>query len=75
MISFYSSEVKRFQSEKPGSGKDVINRFINNDPKKLAGQENSRRSRPWETIEIREERIAPIIYRPFTRQWLYFSRD
>ena len=36
MINFYNSEVERFQSEKPGSGKDVINRFVNNDPKKIS---------------------------------------
>ena len=75
MIDSYNSEVERFQSEKPGSGKDIINKFINNDPKKIS----------WTTalkadlsrgklLEFGEGRIVPAMYRPFTREWLYFSR-
>ena len=36
MISFYNSEVERFQSEKLGNDKDTINRFINNNPGKIS---------------------------------------
>ena len=75
MISFYNTEVERFQSEKPGSGKDVINRFINNDSKKIswtrALKADLDRGR---LLEFEEGRIAPVMYRPFTREWLYFSR-
>ena len=75
MISFYNSEVERFRSEKPGSGKDVINRFINNDPKKISWTGNLKADLSrGKLLEFGEGRITPSIYRPFTRQWLHFSR-
>ena len=75
MISFYNSEVERFQSEKPGSGKDVINRFINNDPKKISWTRALKADfSRGKLLEFGEGRIVPAMYRPFTREWLYFSR-
>ena len=79
MIGFYNSEVARFQSEKPGSGKEkeekVINRFINNDPKKISWTVNLKAYLRQENfLAFDEGRIAPAMYRPFTRHWLYFSR-
>ena len=75
LINFYNSEVERFQSEKPGSGKDVINRFINNDPQKISWSENLKADLArGKLLKFDGERIALSIYRPFTRQCLYFSR-
>ena len=75
MIDFYNSEVERFQSEKPGSGKDVINRFINNDPKKISWTRALKADLGrGKLLEFGEGRITPTMYRPFTREWLYFSR-
>ena len=76
IIGFYNSEVKRFQSERPGHGNDTINRFINNDPKRISWTVNLKASLVREKpLDLEEGRIAQIIYRPFVRQWLYFSRQ
>ena len=75
MIGSYNSEVERFQSEKPGSGKDIINKFINNDPKKISWTRALKADLSrGKLLEFGEGRIVPAMYRPFTREWLYFSR-
>ncbi len=75
MISFYNSEIERFQSESPSSGKDFINRFINNDPKKISWSDNLKSELArGKLLKFDEGQTVPSIYRPFTRQWLYFSQ-
>ena len=75
MIGSYNSEVERFQSEKLGNDKDTINRFININPRKISWSENLKAGLGrGKLLEFDEGRIAPSIYRPFTRQWLHFSR-
>ncbi len=75
MIGSYNSEVERFQSEKLGNDKDTINRFININPGKISWSENLKGDLGrGKLLEFDEGRIAPSIYRPFTRQWLHFSR-
>ena len=75
MINFYNSEVERFQDEKPGSDKDTINQFVNNDPKKFSWTVNLKTDLGREELlDFVEGRSAPAMYRPFTRQRLYFSR-
>ena len=76
MIGFYNSEVERFQSERPGIGKDAINLFVNNDRKKISWTRALKANLGRETLmEYDAGRIALALYRPFTRQWLYFSRE
>ena len=75
MISFYNSEVERFQSEKLGNDKNTINRFINNNPGKISWSEGLKADLSrGKLLEFDEGWIVPSIYRPFTRQWLHFSR-
>ena len=75
MIDFYNSEVERFQSEKPNSGKNVINKFIDNDSKKISWTRALKADLgQGKLLEFGEGRIVPAMYRPFTREWLYFSR-
>ena len=75
MIGSYNSEVERFQSEKLGNDKDTINKFININPRKISWSENLKADLGrGKLLEFDEGRIAPSIYRPFTRQWLHFSR-
>ena len=62
---------------KPDSGENVaINRFCQQrSRRKLAGQEHSRPiSVGRKLLEFGEGRIVPVMYRPFTGEWLYFSR-
>ena len=74
MICFYNSELERFESNQPDSSKVDINLFVNNDPGKISWSSSLlgyfQRKMP---INFDERRIVPSIYRPFTRQWLYFS--
>ena len=74
MICFYNSELKRFESEQSNSSKADINLFVNNDPGKISWSSSLlsyfQRKIP---INFDGRRIVPSIYRPFTRQWLYFS--
>ena len=75
MVSSYNAEVERFQSEKLGNDKNTINRFINNNPGKVSWSEGLKADLSrGKSLEFDEGWIVPSIYRPFTRQWLYFSR-
>ena len=75
MISFYNSEVERFQSGKLGNDKNTINRFINSNPGKISWSEGLKADLGrGKLLEFDEGWIVPSIYRPFTRQWLHFSR-
>ena len=75
MIEFYNSELVRYEIEQPGTSAQAINNFINNDSKKISWTVNLKsdlsRQKP---LDFSEGRVASSIYRPFTRQWLYFSR-
>ena len=72
MIAFYNSEVERFRSEQ--DGKSAARGFVNNDPKKISWSSSLRNYLDrGEKIEFSDGRISSTIYRPFTRQWLYFS--
>ena len=75
LICFYNSEVARFQSEKTGNSKVDINDFVNNDPKKISWTRALKADLGREKqLEFGEGRIALAMYRPFMREWLYFSR-
>ena len=75
MIEFYNSELARYETEQPGTSTQAINNFISNDSKKISWtrslKEDLRKGKP---LHFSEGRIAGSIYRPFTRQQLYFSR-
>lgn len=75
LICFYNSEVSRFQSEKTGNAKVAIDDFVNNDPKKISWTRALKADLGrGKQLEFGEGRIAPVMYRPFTREWLYFCR-
>ncbi|MDE0159052.1 MAG: DEAD/DEAH box helicase family protein [Candidatus Dadabacteria bacterium] len=75
MIEFYNSELARYETERPGTSKQAVDNFVNNDPKRISWTTNLKNdlSRA-KVLDFSEGRIASSIYRPFTRQWLYFSR-
>ena len=75
MIGFYNSEVERFRQELPGTSQESINDFVNNDPKKISWTRALKADLSrGKLLEFGEGRITPTMYRPFTREWLYFSR-
>ena len=72
MIAFYNSEVERFRSEQ--DGKSSASGFVNNDPKKISWSSSLKNYLDrGEKSNFSDGRISSMIYRPFTRQWLYFS--
>ena len=75
MIEFYNSELARYETEQPGTSKQAIDNFINNDSTKISWTRSLKADlRKGKPLYFSEGRIASSIYRPFTRQWLYFSR-
>ena len=79
MIDFYNSEVQRFnvlclELDKKGRTNRVES-FIDSSPTKISWtralkQELAKNS----TFLFTKEGLTPSQYRPFTRQWLYYSR-
>ena len=76
MIDFYNQQLKDFQKARKQNAKLDIERFIDNDPKKIS----------WDgTLKIgfvrgnkadfNNSRIRKSLYRPFTKEWLYFDRQ
>ncbi len=79
MIDFYNNEVFRFRSQYPSLNKkqreEKLDSFINTDPKKISWT----RSLKQELAKDKNHRFDPsfvtkALYRPYTRQWLYFNR-
>jgi predicted helicase len=79
MIGFYNSEAIRFANAFSGLDKNAreakVDEFINNDSTQISWN----RSLKQELVKDRRfvfeaESLTPSLYRPFTKQWLYFNR-
>lgn len=79
MISFYNNEVARFNAahvglDRPGR-ESKIDGYINTDPAKIswtrALKQDLVRGRKF---EFDDACLVTSLYRPFTKQWLYFNR-
>jgi len=79
MIGFYNSEVSRFNAAHPGfdakARQEKVDGFIDTDPTKVSWT----RALKQELGKNRDHAfeascIVPALYRPFTKQWLYFNR-
>ncbi|MFV7454721.1 DEAD/DEAH box helicase [Stenotrophomonas maltophilia] len=79
MIGFYNAEVARFDAAYPGldskARQERVDSFINSDPTRISWTHNIKQDL------VRDHRYAfeigslvPSLYRPFTKQWLYFNR-
>lgn len=79
MIAFYNAEAERFSLANGSLRKDdrekVVDGFVNADPEQISWtgalkQElvNDRR------FALDAKSLTPSIYRPFTKQWLYYNR-
>lgn len=79
MIDFYNAEVDRFNKLHPGLGKKEreagIDAFVNTDSSKISwtralkGDLAKHRKYSFEG-----DCLVPSVYRPFSKQWLYFNR-
>jgi predicted helicase len=79
MIAFYNTEAKRFEAAYGGLTKkerdEKVDGFINTDPTRISWS----RALKQELVKGRRFKfegnaIVPSLYRPFTKQWLYFNR-
>ncbi|CEG51014.1 Helicase domain-containing protein [Stutzerimonas xanthomarina] len=79
MIGFYNSEVARFDAAHKGLDtkvrQELVNNFIDVDPARIswsrALKQNLGKGR---TYAFESECLVTGLYRPFTKQWLYFNR-
>lgn len=80
MIGFYNAEVMRFDQCHPGLDKKardaVLDNFIDTNPQRISWTRSLKqelaKNRSFQ-YEVSSLRVA--LYRPFTKQWLYFSRN
>lgn len=79
MIDFYNSEVLRFEGDthnlSPAQRAKLVDSFIDADPNKISWT----RALKGDLCKLRtypylENSLTKSLYRPFTKQWLYFNR-
>lgn len=80
MISFYNHEIDRLSQEYSSldrrSREELIGEFLNTDPTKISWTRSLKQN--WASgrrFTFDDTRIVPCIYRPFTKQLMYFSRN
>ena len=79
MIDFYNSEVERFNQARPGLDSKgraaLIDGFIDTSPERISWTVNVKQELVRnKTFQYDPDSLAPSLYRPFTKQWLYFNR-
>ncbi|PNY71368.1 damage-inducible protein [Stenotrophomonas pavanii] len=79
MIAFYAREVARFNNAHPGldvkARQERVDGFIDSDPERIswtrALKQDLAKDRRY---AFEPDCLVPSLYRPFTKQWLYFNR-
>lgn len=72
LINGYESELTRKKNE-DYSG--AIDRYVNSDPKRFSWTHNLKQDFERDKeLSFEEGEIVPVIYRPFSPQWQFFSR-
>jgi len=79
MINVYNTELQRFNSEYPNADRkkrgEAVESFINTDTTKISWTRALKADLAKnKTFVFDETALVPSLYRPFTRQWLYYSR-
>ncbi|KJJ98634.1 damage-inducible protein [Pseudomonas sp. 21] len=80
MIAFYNDELERFTALNPELDKKgreaVLETVIDTNPQRISWTRALKQSlAKGRTFPFRADCIVPSLYRPFTKQWLYFNRD
>uniref|UniRef100_UPI0035CFDB25 type ISP restriction/modification enzyme n=1 Tax=Bartonella sp. AA89HNZF TaxID=3243442 RepID=UPI0035CFDB25 len=80
MITFYNSEVERFNNAYGHIDrkirKNAVNNFVNSDESKISWSHNLKRDLDkGKTFNFEGDCLTQSLYRPFTKQWLYYNRD
>ncbi len=79
MITFYNSEVERFNDAYPHADHKIranaVNNFINADESKISWSHNVKQELVrGKILKFEDACLTQSLYRPFTRQWLYYNR-
>lgn len=79
MIDFYNSEVTRFEQAFAGKERKqreaAVDDFINTDPTLISWTRASKQDVvKGKQFDFARNALVPSLYRPFTKQWLYFNR-
>lgn len=79
MIRFYNGETARFSAAHSGLDKKAketkVERFIDTDPTKISWTRALKQEMVKNrTYKFEPGSMSPGLYRPFTKQWLYFNR-
>lgn len=79
MIDFYNQELKRYKAECNGFQKlqyPDIDGFVDNDPLKISWSGNVKANiGRFKELKFFENSMSQSLYRPFTKEWLYFDKD
>lgn len=76
MIDFYNNEVSRYQDFKKGGRMTEVQDFIDTDATKISWNRSLRHDLGRGRHHIyQQSALVPGLYRPFSSQWLYFSRS
>ena len=79
LIDFYNAEVKRFELQFAGADKktrdESVDGFINTDPKFISWTRALKQDlTKGKIFAFDDNSLVRILYRPYTKQWLYFNR-
>lgn len=79
MIRFYNSELKRFNKTHSDLDKSArisaLDTFLNYDPKKISWNRGLKQEFiKGHTFDLDQNSITKSLYRPFSKQWMYFNR-
>ncbi|WP_210014715.1 DEAD/DEAH box helicase [Pseudomonas palmensis] len=79
MINFYNSELKRFNAAHPTLDKKgreaIVDGFIDTNPQRISWTHNVKQELAKDrAFEFEATSLTPSLYRPFTKQWIYYSR-
>lgn len=80
MIAFYNAEVQRFNAAHPGldskASDALVDGFIDTNPQRISWTRSLKSElAKGRSFAFDETCLVPSLYRPFTKQWLYFNRQ
>ncbi|WP_342753462.1 type ISP restriction/modification enzyme, partial [Bartonella sp. AU15XJBT] len=78
MIDFYNSEVERYNTYLHDDNKTrakAVDNFVTTDERKISWSHNVKQELVrGKVFELEDTSIIQSLYRPFTKQWLYYNR-
>lgn len=79
-IDFFNGEVARFSLAHPGGSQQDresrVNGFVDGDPTKISWTRAlKQRLAKNKTVTLDASSVVPSLYRPFSKEWMYFNRD